>query len=49
MKSTQKYIALLRAHSSELQTRFGISYMHLFGSVARGEQREDSDVDIFVE
>ncbi len=49
MKSTQEYIDLLRAHSFELQTRFGISYMRIFGSVARGEQREDSDVDIFVE
>ncbi len=49
MKSTQEYIDLLRVHTSELQTRFGISYMRLFGFVARGEQREDSDVDIFVE
>lgn len=49
MKSTQEYIDLLRAHASELQSRFGISYMRIFGSVARGEQREDSDVDIFVE
>ncbi len=49
MKSTQEYINLLRAHAAELQTRFGISYMRIFGSVARGEQREDSDVDIFVE
>ena len=49
MKSTQEYIDLLRAHAAELQTRFGISYMRIFGSVARGEQQEDSDVDIFVE
>lgn len=49
MNSTQYYIDALRAHAAELQTRFGISYMRLFGSVARGEQRKDSDVDIFVE
>lgn len=49
MNSTQYYIDTLWAHAAELQTRFGISYMRLFGSVARGEQREDSDVDIFVE
>lgn len=49
MNSTQYYIDTLRAHAAELQMRFGISYMCLFGSVARGEQREDSDVDIFVE
>ncbi len=49
MKSTQEYIDLLMAHATELRTRFGISSMRLFGSVARGEQRENSDVDIFVE
>lgn len=49
MKSTQEYIDMLRAHSSELQSRFGISSMSLFGSVARGEQREGSDIDVFVE
>lgn len=49
MKSTQEYIDLLRAHASELQSRFGISSMCLFGSVARGEQKEGSDIDVFVE
>ena len=49
MRTTQEYIDTLRAHAAELQTRFGISSMRLFGSVARGEQQEGSDVDIFVE
>lgn len=49
MKSTQEYIDLLKAHASELQTRFGISSLRLFGSVARGEHREGSDVDVFVD
>ena len=49
MRTTHEYIDTLRAHVSELQTRFGISSMHLFGSVARGEQKEGSDVDVFVE
>lgn len=49
MKSTQEYIDLLRAHASELQSQFGISSMFLFGSVARGEQKEDSDIDVLVE
>ena len=49
MKSTQEYIDMLREHASELQSRFSISSMSLFGSVARGEQREDSDIDVFVE
>lgn len=49
MKSTQEYIDVLRTHAAELQSRFGISSMRLFGSVARGEQKEDSDVDVFVD
>ncbi len=49
MQTTQEYIDTLRAHTTELQKRFGISSMRLFGSVARGEQREGSDVDIFME
>lgn len=49
MKSTQEYIEMLRAHASELQSRFGISSMRLFGSVARGEHKEDSDIDVFVD
>ena len=48
MKTSQEYIALIREHQPELQQRFGITSMRLFGSVARGEQREDSDVDLFV-
>jgi len=48
MKTKQECIDLLRAHSTELQQRFGISYMRLFGSVAKGLSREDSDVDLFV-
>lgn len=49
MRTTQEYIDMLRANASELQTRFGISSMRLFGSVARGEHNENSDVDVFVE
>ena len=39
LKSTQQYLA----------ERYGISSMTLFGSVARGDQKEGSDVDICVE
>ncbi len=28
--------------------KYGISYLGLFGSVARGEASEDSDIDLFV-
>ena len=49
MKSTQEYVDMLRMHATELRTQFGISSMRLFGSVARGEQKEGSDIDVFVD
>ena len=48
LKTRQEYIDTLKAHSSELQFLFGISTMRLFGSVAREEHSEDSDIDLFV-
>ena len=49
MKTRQEYIDLLKAHALELQTRFGITYMRLFGSVAKNMHHEGSDVDVYVE
>ena len=48
MKTRQEYIEILKAHESELKDKFGISYMRIFGSVARDEQHDGSDVDVFV-
>jgi uncharacterized protein len=39
-------IRRLRAHEAELRAE-GISHVYLFGSVARGEADEKSDVDLF--
>ena len=39
----------LRAHRDELRKRFGVKSLAVFGSVARGEERPESDVDILVE
>jgi uncharacterized protein len=39
-------IRRLRAHEAELRAE-GISHIYLFGSVARGQTDERSDVDIF--
>ncbi|MBQ3630856.1 MAG: nucleotidyltransferase domain-containing protein [Prevotella sp.] len=39
LKSTQEY----------LNEHFGVNSMLLFGSFARNEQKEDSDVDVFVD
>ncbi len=39
-------IAKLRAHEAELR-RLGVEHLYLFGSTARDQAREDSDVDLF--
>ena len=49
MRTTQEYIATLKQHAPILRDRFGMTSMSLFGSVARGEQKEDSDVDVLVD
>jgi hypothetical protein len=39
-------ISKLKQHAAELK-RLGVDHLYLFGSTARGEAREDSDVDLF--
>lgn len=39
-------IAKLKEHQAEFK-RLGVEHLYLFGSTARGEAREDSDVDLF--
>ena len=41
-------LSLLRQHRPEL-TNFGVKSLALFGSMARGEETPESDVDILVE
>jgi hypothetical protein len=41
-------VAVLAAHREELR-KFGVRDLRLFGSFARDEAREDSDVDLLVE
>lgn len=48
MRTRQEYIDILKSHADVLKTNYGISYMRLFGSVARDEHHGDSDVDLFV-
>lgn len=49
MKSTKEYIELLRQFMQQKGAKYEISRMGIFGSVARGEQNENSDVDILFE
>ena len=49
MKTTSEYITLLRKYMTENVSKYGIMRMGIFGSVARGEQTVESDVDVCVE
>jgi len=52
MKHTKqqiKYINTLRQFQQEYGAKYGITRMGIFGSVARGEESADSDVDVVVE
>ena len=49
MKSTTEYIRLLKQFKDNHASRYGIQKIGLFGSVARGEQTEGSDVDVCFE
>lgn len=44
-----RHISALRKHLPELQERYGVRSLGIFGSFVRGEQRKRSDVDILVE
>ena len=46
IKTYAEIQAILHAHAKELRQRYGLVNMAVFGSVVRGEAREDSDVDI---
>jgi predicted nucleotidyltransferase len=39
-------IAILREHETELK-QLGVQHLYLFGSTARDEGRDDSDIDLF--
>ena len=49
MKSLQEIIEILRIYKQEASTKYGIRKLGIFGSVARGEQTPNSDLDIFVD
>lgn len=49
MKALADYILLLRGYMQENARKYGITRMGIFGSVARGEQTESSDLDIYIE
>lgn len=49
VKTGNDILTFLRTHKDEMALRFGVVSVGLFGSYARGEARDDSDIDIAVE
>ena len=49
MKSTAECIQLLKQFKLDRAETYGIRKLGLFGSVARGEQTGDSDIDVYLE
>jgi len=49
MKSLEEIESILSDHKRGLRERFKVKEIGIFGSYARNEQTEDSDVDILVE
>jgi predicted nucleotidyltransferase len=48
MKSTYDRLKERRLEILDLAVRSGLSNIRVFGSVARGEENEDSDIDLLV-
>ena len=50
MKIDKEYILKFLRHNKDfLRKEFGVSHISLFGSFARGEETEESDIDLFVD
>lgn len=49
MKTRNEYIDILKSYKSSKADEYGICRIGIFGSVARNEHDENSDIDICVE
>ncbi|MEO2083208.1 MAG: nucleotidyltransferase family protein [Desulfurobacteriaceae bacterium] len=49
MSELERVVAVLKEHKGKLRVDFGVKEIGIFGSVVRGELKEDSDIDILVE
>ena len=49
MQTTNEYLHKLRQFKQQYSSEYGIERIGVFGSVARGEHTENSDIDIYYE
>lgn len=49
MKTKTEILQLLRRYKPTAQKKYGMTRIGIFGSVARGEQKEESDIDVCYE
>jgi len=49
LKDAEYFMKILRQHLPELREKYSVNYLGVFGSYIRGEQNEDSDLDILVQ
>jgi hypothetical protein len=45
----REQVSKILINRQDIKQRFAVKHFYLFGSVGRGEERENSDVDILVE
>jgi len=48
-KSIDEIKEVIEKHKEKLREEYGVKEIGIFGSIVRGEAKEDSDVDILVE
>lgn len=49
VKKLDELIKILSGHKGEMQDRFKVKSIGIFGSYVRGEQKKKSDLDVLVE
>jgi len=49
MKPTNEIIKVLNTNKEELKSKYKVKAIRIFGSYAKGEQKETSDIDIIVD
>ncbi|MCL4458228.1 MAG: nucleotidyltransferase family protein [Nitrospirae bacterium] len=49
MKTLEEIKKILTKHKTEVQEKYGVKEIGIFGSFVRGEQKRQSDIDILVE